>query len=235
MKPSESFSFILIWILFLAFTILISCGAPPANPKDAPQQVKVELDPKYCGYHEMQFALNKMNTTANGNSWTLVLSSECNCKIQWTSNEVTRQTNVEFDFYTARHFYCEWENDDFIVLRAHHGSDIWLELFLPVDESKEEFVIENPFAHDSESNLVVFENLKGDNRYQDTVMRVVHLKTKKEQQIIEKSEKCVSALNHYCIDSVSIANGILNYRWINLDVIGADNFKQRHIKLKKLN
>jgi hypothetical protein len=179
-------------------------------------------------FHLMAQAIDfyKINSTKFGNSWQLIKTSDSTFKIQWTSNSRIKETTSEFETHLSERFHVVMENADFIALRAERGSDAWFDIYLPLNENEPAFSLENPLAYDEINNFVAVEELG------DTILKIINLKTKHEQPIIEKSNPCSSAFNHYCINSISFSNGSLHYKWTTPNKIDSNKYVEKKVIIK---
>jgi hypothetical protein len=75
--------------------------------------------------------------------------------------------------------------------------------------SKEQVqVFDNGLCFDAKYNLL------GREQFDDTVLAVQNLKTGRSQFIIEKEKPCDAGSNSACIDTISIENKVLYYKWV---------------------
>ena len=155
---------------------------------------------------EIKPLLNGASYNADGNFWSLVQSTDSTCRIEWGNGIVDRKGLDNFPFCVARHFRSVLFNENYIVLKSHWGSGAWFEIYLPLDSSKKELLIDNPVARDWESNLVAYEG------FNDTILFVKNLINEVSIPILEREFKCDSPIWHYCIDSVSFQNEMLVYQ-----------------------
>lgn len=96
------------------------------------------------------------------------------------------------------------ENKDYIVLRQGCGNPCWVGYFLPLNDSIKEQTIHEYLDFDLSNNLVAW--IKGTN-----VIEIVNLKTKMNEE--HKINGCGSSFLGYCIDSLSIKDKTLKYKW----------------------
>ncbi len=180
---------------------MISCNSNVATKTDVEKKTDY-----YKLYPEIKDLLNASNYDPDGNSWTLVTQNDSTCKINWSTTKSDRKGTLEFPFSIARHFRPSWTNSKFLVLRSHTGSNAWFDLFLPLDTTRQEFVIYNPIAQDQANNYVLAEG------YQDTIFNIYNLCTGMKMEVLEKEYKCESVSWTYCIDSVAIYDWQFYYR-----------------------
>lgn len=160
----------------------------------------------YKLYPEIKDLLNVSNFDHDGNSWTLVTQNDSTCKINWSTTKSDRKGTLDFPFSIARHFSPSWTNSKFLVLRSHTGSDAWFDLFLPLDTTRQEFVIYNPLAQDQANNYVLAEG------YQDTIFTIHNLCNGMTMEVLETEYKCESVSWSSCIDSISVYDWKYYYR-----------------------
>jgi hypothetical protein len=96
------------------------------------------------------------------------------------------------------------ENKDYIVLRQGCGNPCWVGYFLPLNESDTPRYIHEYLDFNLKNNLVAF--IKSDN-----IIEIVNLKTSLTED--HKTKNCTSAFPGYCIDSLSVKDKILKYKW----------------------
>jgi hypothetical protein len=217
--------------VFLIF-ILSACSSEEKKPTTSDERLELVPDPekyakdKFSPYPEMQDKLNKTIITKEKNYYKLIPSTDSTCKIEWGNNKLKR-ISEDYHFAFARRMRLEWENKDFVVLRGGAGTGSWFNVILPLDSLAEESGIWNPMAYNKKSNLIAEE---GD---ADTIVVIRNIKTGKSQPIIDKMNKCESAFNNYCIDSISIQNKEVYIKWV-LPHKMSDDFKviEKRVKIK---
>jgi hypothetical protein len=96
------------------------------------------------------------------------------------------------------------ENKDYIVLRQGCGNPCWVGYFLPLNDTIKPRYIHEYLDYDLKNNLVAF--IKGDN-----IIEIINLKTSLKEDHATLS--CTSAFLGYCIDSLSVKDKILKYKW----------------------
>lgn len=199
-------------IIFLTFAII---SATSCNVKESSKAVnetqalkKGTLNNMMSLYPELKERIGKTELTPLRNYYRLILASDSTCRIEWGNAKVNNSTKSDYHFHTARRFRINWENDDFLVLKAGTGSDTWFSLFLPLDSLAEESIIHNTLARNEERSLVVAEQSSGT----DTIMFIYNLKSGQTQYIVDK-EKC-EAFHHYCLDTVIVKEKEMYYRWV---------------------
>ncbi len=96
------------------------------------------------------------------------------------------------------------ENEDYIVMRKGCGNPCWIGYFLPINDSIKPISIYEYLDYDLENNLVAYIN--------GNSIEIVNLKSKQTE--VHGTKDCISAFIGYCIDSLSIKNRILSYKWI---------------------
>jgi hypothetical protein len=158
-------------------------------------------------YPELVERIDRKDSTHLRNYFKLTISTDSTCKIEWGNSKIKRLTDDDYHFHIARRFSLEWENADFLVLRAWTGTGAWFSLVLPLDSLTSESTIGNTLARNEKRNLIVAEQFMGT----DTIMYILNLKTKQTQYIIDKA-KC-ETFYHSCLDTVFFSDKKLYYKW----------------------
>ena len=114
-------------------------------------------------------------------------------------------------------------NKNYIVLRQGCGNPCWRGYFLPLNDSLKLHVINEYLDFDLDNDLVAYIN-DSDN------IGVINLRTNLTEQHILNG--CVSAFPGNCIDSLSIKNKTLKYKWFPKTTM---NSKVGIIKIEKIN
>ena len=96
------------------------------------------------------------------------------------------------------------ENKDYIVLRQGCGNPCWVGYFLPLNDSIKPRYIHEYLDFDLKNNLVAF--IKDNN-----IIELVNLKTSLTED--HKTNNCTSAFLGYCIDSLSVKDKTMKYKW----------------------
>jgi hypothetical protein len=205
----------LLHYIFL-LCLFVSCSSEERKPEVTsdnrelvPYPEKYAKD-KFSPYPEMAGILDSINSTPNGGFYKLIPYTDSTCKIEWGNTKVKRVSKDDYHFHAARRFSLEWENKDFIVLESWTGSDSRFNVILPLDSLSKESEIWNPIAFNKRKNLIAQEGYG----FSDTIVILQNIKTGKSQPIIDKMNKCESAFNHYCIDSISIQNKEVYIKWV---------------------
>jgi hypothetical protein len=161
----------------------------------------IKLDP------ELAERIGKIESTSLDNYYKLILVTDSTCKIEWGNKRIKKQSMRDYYFSEARRLYFDWENEDFLVLKAGRGSDAWFNVFLSLDSVGRDEIIENTLTQDKKRSLVIAECSSP-----DTTMVIHNLKSKELQYIIE-TDKCSSVFVHYCIDTIAFTDKGLYYKW----------------------
>jgi hypothetical protein len=114
------------------------------------------------------------------------------------------------------------ENKNYIVLKAGCGNPCWTGYFLPIDKSIKPQKYPEYLYFDLDNHLVVY--IK-----ESDIIEIINLKTGKNEY--HKLGNCESVFPGYCIDSLSIKNKTLRYKWIPETTIYSN---KGNFKLKKL-
>jgi hypothetical protein len=159
-------------------------------------------------YPELEKRIGITESTPSGNYFKIILVTDSTCKVEWGNRLIKRKSSKDFYFSEATRLYFEWENKNFLVLRAGRGSDAWFDTFLPLDVTSTDFKVENVLTQNKKNNMIVAEYIGT-----DTIMFIRNLTNGKTQYVLE-DKKCGSSFNHYCLDSIKLTNKGLYYRWI---------------------
>lgn len=151
--------------------------------------------------------LDKIVNTPNGNYFKFVQSDTKKCKIEWGNKKIKNTSTDEYHFLFCDSVKLERETKDFIILKSLITVQGWFFICLPLKQEKTELIIENPIIFDSETSIVVSDGF----RY-DTVLLLNNIVNRTVQPVIE-TERCYSRLFHNCIDSISLSNDILYYKF----------------------
>jgi hypothetical protein len=120
---------------------------------------------------------------------------------------------ITCDIADARIPHYIWDNNEFICLEYGCGSPCWGVLILPLNSKDTIRNIMYNLAFDPTNNLIAYL----DNSNYDKIV-IENLKTK-VRQVIEFTKSCNDAFIGYCIDSISIRNNELYYRFAEPDKI----------------
>jgi len=192
--------------------ILLTSGLISCNTKQVSQDIqdtipRTEKVDFMKPYPELVERIDRKDSTKLGNYFKLTIATDSTCKIEWGNSKIKRLTDDDYHFHIARRFSLEWENADFLVLRAWTGTGAWFSLVLPLDSLTSESTIGNTLARNEKRNLIVAEQFMGT----DTIMCILNLKTKQTQYIIDKA-KC-ETFYHSCLDTVFFSDKKLYYKW----------------------
>jgi hypothetical protein len=115
------------------------------------------------------------------------------------------------------------ENKDYILMHLGCGNPCWTGYFLPLKDNLKPKAISEYLDYDLDNNLIAY--VKDSN-----VIGVINLKTNLTEDYIVNG--CSSTFLGYCIDSLSIKNGILKYKWIPDTKINTQKGEYRTEKIK---
>lgn len=133
--------------------------------------------------------------------------------LQWGGNKGSLQTFPDTLFYSdppVRNPYFKEESKNYIVMKYGCGSDCWAGIFLPLYKGGKPKTIYYYCAYDLDHDLVVSIDLIEKSKYPQIIIH--NLRTGKVQMKAIK-EGCLSASPSYCLDSISIKNKVLYYKW----------------------
>jgi len=143
--------------------------------------------------------------------YQFIMQPDSTIRIAW-GNESFR--NISKEFFEWDWFFWKVQDaflmstKDYFVMRYGTGSDIWTDIvFLWKPNSQEQYFNE-VLAYDYEKPIMV---CAGNGEV--TIMHICNFLTRKEQVVLRNHSECESAMQWYCIDSISLSNGFLYYRW----------------------
>jgi hypothetical protein len=180
---------------WLALLICLSTAVPA-------QQVD-QID----GYPTVKEALNKKTWLPNKSYYFIAKSSDTTVHLFWGNNTMKRMFAENLDFSAAEKLHVKWLNNEFLILQYGTGSGVWMDIVLPLNKKEEVKEFNNAVCFDSVYNLLGVEG------YEDTILLVKNLITKKQQYIIDRQHKCERASNNSCIDSIAIKDKLLYLKW----------------------
>lgn len=116
------------------------------------------------------------------------------------------------------------ENKDYIVMRQGCGNPCWIGYFLPLDDSIKPGMFHEYLDYDLNNNLIVYVK-------SSKIIGITNIKT--DQIEDHKIEGCTSVFLGYCIDSLTIKNRILKFKWISDTIKNSQkgDFKTEKIKI----
>ena len=152
--------------------------------------------------------LNRKNITKNGCYYMLQQVSDSTIKIIWGNDTLKRIYDEPLAFMFVERLSVKWENKNYVILNYGTGTSAWSNVVLPIDTKQQVQIFTNGIYFDLKSNLLVTEEVG------DTILAVRNLKTLQSQFVIEKGQRCASANNSDCIDTVSINDKTLYYKWV---------------------
>jgi hypothetical protein len=194
-------------LLFLLTLGLFSCNTKKVSRDIHDTIPKIEKVDFMKPYPELVERIDRKDSTKLGNYFKLTIATDSTCRIEWGNSIIKRLTNNDYHFHIARRFSLEWENAEFLTLKAWTGTGAWFSLILPLDSLTPESTIDNTLTKNEKKNLVVAEQFAGT----DTIMYILNLKTNQTQYITDKA-KC-ETFHHLCLDTVILSDKKLYYKW----------------------
>lgn len=198
-------------VLSLLVLTLAACssGQQSKPHADTSQQTKTNDTSRNSDLYPLVIQdLNKKNVTQNSSYYMLTHFSDSTVKITWGNDSVKRVYDEPLDFMFAERLRIEWDNKDYLILRYSVGSGAWETVAFPINNTEQVQVFDNGLCFDTKNNLLATEH------WQDTILIVQNLKTHQKQFIIEKEKPCDAVGSSSCIDTISINNKILYYKWV---------------------
>jgi hypothetical protein len=210
-------------VLFISLFLflLTSCHQkkPAILPTTQDSQIADSIDGKNSWISYFQTV-----KTPNGVFIKLKINNDSTYLIQWgdSLNLRTYPQRFEWDGHESRIPRFIDENKDFVVMRQSCGNPCWIGYFLPLIDSLEPRSINEYLDFDLNNNLVA--SIKETN-----IIEIVNLKSNLTED--HKTKGCVSAFLGYCLDSLSIRDKTLKYKWIPTTKI---NSNQGNIVIEKI-
>jgi hypothetical protein len=149
----------------------------------------------------------KDKKTHLGSTVKLKIVTDSSYQIQWGDSLNLRTYPLQFPLDGHETWIPRFidENKNYIVLRQGCGNACWVGYFLPLRDSVKPEMIHEYLGYDLDNSLVAF--------VKDTsTIEIVNIKTGQTED--HRTDGCTSAFLGYCIDSLSIKNKILKYKWI---------------------
>jgi len=193
----------ILGILFICI-ILTSCNHKNIV-KSTLTSDSIRVDSKYTkGIWVSYF---KKTKTPLGAILKLKIINDSSYIVQWGNSLKLKTCPDTFHLDAHETWIPEFiaENKDYIVLRQGCGNPCWVGYFLPLNDSVKPRYIHEYLDYDLKNNLVAF--IKCDN-----IIEIVNLKTSLKED--HKTKNCTSVFLGYCIDSLSVKNKILKYKWL---------------------
>ncbi len=188
------------------------------------QGAKAEDSIPPCFWHNL-----KDINTPNGKIVKFEIKNDSTYTIKWGKEENLQILNKQFycdaPAITKPNFVEEDEN--YIVMRFGCGTSCWGGIFLPIQEEESPETILYYYDYDLKNDLVAFL----DSQAQTATISVLNLKTKQKYEYPIKPE-CESAIPTYCIDSISISNRELYYRWNPQTTVQSEELIERIITIE---
>lgn len=146
-------------------------------------------------------------------------------QIQWGTlrNLKTLPDTFMLDGHETRIPKYTAENNKYIVMRYSCGNPCWGGIFLPLNDSVSPKVILEYIDFDLENDLVAY-------IFDSQIIEIINLKNNKTERHL--LEKCDSAFPGYCIDSFSIKNKTLKYKWFPKTYINSTKGVWKSEKIK---
>jgi len=116
--------------------------------------------------------------------------------LSWGNIMFTRSLPDTFFSGTYDNPRFDWENSEYICLRAECGKDCWYSIMLPMDEDDDYIFYARPLAYDTINNYVAY---PGEN---DTLVTIEHIPTGFRHSLVTW-DRCGDKENYACIHSVS--------------------------------
>lgn len=148
----------------------------------------------------------KAQKTRSGAIVRLKIVDDSTYYIQWGNSTKMKTFPEKFNLEGAEAWIPRliYENNDYLVMRGGCGNPCWVGYFLPLHEGSKPQMIHEYLGYDLENHLVAYVS--------DNSIEILNLKTNSIE--VHKTKGCVSAFIGYCIDSLSIKNRTLKYKWI---------------------
>jgi len=210
-----------VFVIILSFFILTSC----IHRSHVDKSINVDSLRVDSIYGNNTWLLHfQIMKTPLGRSIKLKLINDSSYMIQWGDSLKLKTYPQTFLLDGHKTWIPQYisENKDFIVMRQGCGNPCWVGYFLPINDSLKPHTIHEYLDFDLDNNLVA--SIKDSN-----IIEVKNLKTNSIENHILNG--CNSVFLGYCIDSLTIKNGILKYNWIPKTTI---NSKKYQTKIEKI-
>jgi hypothetical protein len=192
-------------LILLSFFLMISCN----NGKHS-DSIKAAS----------RFSLNYLSylktiKTPNGQIIKFKLINDSSYLVQWgdSLDLKTFPDTIYMDNHESWIPTFIAENKDYIVMSCSCGNPCWVGYFLPLRDSTKPKSIHEYLDFDIDNDLVAY--IKDSKS-----IEIINLKS--NQTEIHKLNDCSSAFPGYCIDSLSIKNRTLKYKWIPETTINSE-------------
>ncbi|MBL7790175.1 MAG: hypothetical protein JNL75_10145 [Chitinophagales bacterium] len=166
------------------------------------------------------------------NFYQVIKLSDTSSYLKWGNKETTFYSKTEIDnFYLEKErLHFQWINKKFICLGRSSGSDIWLNIILPLKEDAKPKIYENALAFDKENGLVICEGFI----HKEAPLKAENIYTGETEILGKNWTKCdACSFYHYCIDSISIKNRELYVKWATPHkLVEKPKFETKRVKLK---
>ena len=209
-------------VTIFTFFFLISCSTSNFSSTSLKSDSLI-VDSKY--YKGIWSSYFKTSKTPKGVTIKLNIINDTSYHIQWGDSLKLKTYPQTFylDGHEAWIPYFVAENRDYVVLKQGCGNPCWSGYFLPLNDSLKPYCVSEYLDYDLDNSLVA--------SVRDTnVIQIVNLKTGLiENHIING---CSSAFLGYCLDSVSVKNKTLKYKWIPKTTIDSDEGIVKEEKIK---
>ncbi|MBP7478665.1 MAG: hypothetical protein KA797_09085 [Chitinophagales bacterium] len=184
-----------------------------------------ELTPLTDYYLDQHPQIDTSKVLLSSSYYQFIRLTDSTSTIKWGNKVISNLFGDTIDnfFIEKDRINLKWANEKFIVLGRSGGSDTWFRIILPLTKGANAYFYENLMAMDKENGIVVIEHAFDDS---DTVLIAENILTRKRQIIGLDWEKCSSAMNHYCIDSISISKKQLYVEWTLPNKIDEPNAKE---------
>lgn len=153
-------------------------------------------------FPELSRIINKPQK-CKGGFWKVILKNDSTTKIQISYNGNKTLSAHKFGLLESRHFHFIDENENFLILRTHTGSDWWNDLLIPLNKNVKEYYLENTLAYDSTGQYVAVEG-QG-----NTLFVIINLINGSQQAVLNSWKWCEASSNDYCVKNVYFRNGQL--------------------------
>jgi hypothetical protein len=194
-----------LWIVILT---QFACSSEQQNSSNA--DTSLQLTDTSHDINQLSLLrqdLNKKHINESGSYYMLTKQSDSTIQVIWGNDTLKREYSEPLEFMFAERIHKQWSNNDYLILQYGTGTGAWQNLVLSLNSREPVQVVDNALSFDSAHNILAVE------QFGDTVFTVYNLKTQQRQFIIERARPCGAAQNSACIDTVSVNNKELYYKW----------------------
>ncbi len=139
---------------------------------------------------------HQRETTLGGAFIERTYVSNTEYRLSWGNVRFTRSLPHTFSSGPFDNPKFDWENPEYLCLRAECGTDCWYAVLLPLDEDADYVFYRRPLAYDTIGNHVAFPGVG------DTLVTIDHIRTGLRRSLITW-DRCGDQENYACIRRIT--------------------------------